>query len=988
MKLRKVLSLLVAFAMILTASAAFAYTDVAVDSDAYEAVTGLSALNILTGYEDGTFAPEGKVKRSEMAAIIMRALGVNTSIQTNTIFSDVTAAHWASGAIAEAFGAGVINGRSLQYAADGVTVVGGTFDPDAEVSYDEAVKMIVAAMGYGLKAESMVKPGVNPFPTAYNLIADQKGITDGVEKTVGGASRATIAKLVWNALPVNLMEQTAYGSQEEFKEVDDKSLLLTKQRAVLVEAKIGALSLDPADTEITLVDPELDDVAEYKYDESVFATLDKGACDFAGLQGLKVKVLVDVKDKNDPVVIAAFPSSANKTLTVNAKLFVGIDEDDDVIRYYKSLDSTTVNKSSKVNDTVTVYKNLEVCGDTFAEIAENGDYDVLRFVDTDNDGYYDTLFVDDYASFVVSDADAESYTILADNDAYNTGVETEIVLDPEDEEVSWKMADENGKELTIADVAVGDVITYAKSEIDGFAYWDITVCKSSAVTGTVDQVKEVKNRAKGVSVYAYTVDGKDYMLNWTETTDGDAALKVGEAGTFQITADGKIINVKIDEAVRNFGVVLAVKLNDSAWSTDVQAMLLKADGTVETVSFADKVTLNNDETKTEEDDLDADAIDTAVVAAGRVVMYELNAEGEIKALAYGAGIKAKDDDYKVAELDGAYAESSAKLDGQYLVEGSVVVALKGAVDDDASDEYDAADKKNYSLITTSSLVDGDEYTGYAVVDENKEVVLVVVEDFVVNPAFDGAAMYVTGKSTVAVDGESRTKLFGVIGNEAVEYVLAEDTKVVAMGEVAELATLSAKALVEGDVIQFTVNGAGEIDSYRPVVKMDGTKAKFLAIADKAELNKEDNATDDAVAVALYAVETEADEEFVLTKDVIEAFIDVDDDYVLNDGFGVAGFVNKVNNNNVGLFFYQTDDGETEKDWASNNYVDVAGDASVYAFVNSDAYGSGYEVKSISSLQTFAQRGSVLSRTDDILYIFKYDDEVVVNYVIDVKGNNK
>jgi len=1074
MKLRKVLSLLVAFAMIVTASTAMAFTDVAVDSEAYEAVTGLSALKILEGKGEGIFEPEGKVKRSEMAAIIMRALGVNTSARANTIFTDVSSDHWASGAIAEAFGAGIINGRSLQYAADGVTPVSGRFDPDAEVTVDEAVKMIVAAMGYNLKAESMVKPGVNPFPTAYNLIADQKGITDGVEKTVGGASRGTIAQLVWNALPVELMEQTEWGSDETFKEVTDKSLLFSKQRAVLMEAKITNLSLDPEEKMINFSSVALDDVATNNYkvnttgsttsyvDYTKFTSLDKGACEFAGLQGLKVKVLVDIEDTNNYEVIAVFPAASNKTLTVDAPLFKQINGN--VIEYYKTADSSTLNKSSKIEGQVTVYSNLiEVPygivtpavpgvdangdgdytdpGDTapvpevrdtpatlignVASLTSNPGNTTLRFVDTDNNGYYDTLFVDNYASFVVGSVDAEAYNIMGStaNSIYNSYMtytamnkdyDYDLTLDPESTTVDWVMTDEAGKELTVADVNVGDVITYAMS-YDGTNYfYDITVCKASAVTGTIDQVKEVKNRVDGNTYYFYTIDGKDYQLNQSETNANASKLNAGESGTFQITANGKIIAVTLDEAVRNFAAVVGFGAEKGSFNKDLQMMVMKADGSVETLSFADEYYNNNTTTKTTESTVlasadtntndvpdDVDTLAAAVLSAGKVVMFELNSKGEVKGLYYGAGIATKtSNDYKYKSISGAYAQASERLAGEYLVDSSAIIA--------ADTTLAAADKKKeFSAITKGSFLDGDTYTGTVVVDENREVVFALVENFKVYPAYDSAPMYVTGKSVVSVDDSERTKLFGIVGNDAVEYVLAEDYDVVEMGRSNDtrwttdtgLDTLSKKALVEGDVIQFTVNGAGEIDAYRPLVKVDGTAIKFLAVAGMTDMSNstyENNAkvasTATPATVKLYSVSTNTG--LVLDATAIQNGLTNSGSYPMYDGFGVVGHLNRISGNNVGLFAYAGTPyaGSTDaqlKEWLSNNYVDVAGNANVYTFVNSDSdsYADGYTVKTLAALKTYNSTGA-LNKTDDVLYIFKYDGEVVLQYAVDVKADNK
>ncbi|MBR5506070.1 MAG: S-layer homology domain-containing protein, partial [Clostridia bacterium] len=65
--LKKVLALVVALTMVLGTVGFAAYTDVAEDAGEYTAVSTLSSLSILTGYEDGSFKPDGDITRAEFA---------------------------------------------------------------------------------------------------------------------------------------------------------------------------------------------------------------------------------------------------------------------------------------------------------------------------------------------------------------------------------------------------------------------------------------------------------------------------------------------------------------------------------------------------------------------------------------------------------------------------------------------------------------------------------------------------------------------------------------------------------------------------------------------------------------------------------------------------------------------------------------------------------------------------------------------------------
>ncbi|MEA4832583.1 MAG: S-layer homology domain-containing protein [Oscillospiraceae bacterium] len=129
----------------------------------YKNVVLLYELGILKGYEETdasgaavlNIGLDRNVTRSEMAAFIFRLITtyVDKDLQggTNaTTFTDLTENEWYINYINWCVNKGIINGRDAN-----------SFDPDANVSYDEAIKMVVASLGYtGL---------VYPFGYNYQL---------------------------------------------------------------------------------------------------------------------------------------------------------------------------------------------------------------------------------------------------------------------------------------------------------------------------------------------------------------------------------------------------------------------------------------------------------------------------------------------------------------------------------------------------------------------------------------------------------------------------------------------------------------------------------------------------------------------------------------------------------------------------------------------------------------------------------------------------
>ena len=200
--LKKVLALVVALTMVL-GTVSFAFTDVAEDSDVYTAVQTLSSLSILNGYEDGTFGPEKDITRAEFATVVCRALGLGNPAKGATQFADVPADHWAAGYINLVAGQGIVNGYG-----------DGNFGPEDNVTYEQAVKMLVVALGFEPMAAQ--KGG---YPTGYLVVANTYGLTEGVNAPAdaAAANRGVVAHLTYNALDIPMMAQTGFGTNVEFK---------------------------------------------------------------------------------------------------------------------------------------------------------------------------------------------------------------------------------------------------------------------------------------------------------------------------------------------------------------------------------------------------------------------------------------------------------------------------------------------------------------------------------------------------------------------------------------------------------------------------------------------------------------------------------------------------------------------------------------------------------------------------------------------------
>jgi hypothetical protein len=76
----------------------------------------------------------------------------------------------------------------------------GTFKPDATVSFDEAVTMILRALGY---TDASLR---GAWPTNYKIKAIDLGLYDDTSQQTGGADRGNVAIMLFNALGLQIVE--------------------------------------------------------------------------------------------------------------------------------------------------------------------------------------------------------------------------------------------------------------------------------------------------------------------------------------------------------------------------------------------------------------------------------------------------------------------------------------------------------------------------------------------------------------------------------------------------------------------------------------------------------------------------------------------------------------------------------------------------------------------------------------------------------------
>ena len=278
-----------------------------------EAVDACTALNIIGGYPDGSFKPEGNITRAEVTKMICVALngGKNPAVSTNTTptFSDVrnnANAAWAEGYIESCAAQGIVSG-----------VGGGKFAPAGNVTGTQLAKMLLVALGYKADIEGFTG---SAWATNVNIRATQKGLYKDLEKmdTNAAITRDNAAQMVWNALQAKEVKYeytlvSENGTLTSKTTLVDKDLTLLKDKydSDITKGVVTSIGHNSKGYLVTI-----DTLAKDSKNEEITVNLSKVEKDPTDLVGKAVKALYKATDD----VYGIYVDDENTATVVNTTL--------------------------------------------------------------------------------------------------------------------------------------------------------------------------------------------------------------------------------------------------------------------------------------------------------------------------------------------------------------------------------------------------------------------------------------------------------------------------------------------------------------------------------------------------------------------------------------------------------------------------------------------------------------------------------------------
>ncbi len=558
--LKKLLATTVALATMFSLTATAAFNDEAgINSDLVADVELLTALNIIKGDTQGNFNPEKTITRAEAAKMVyvLKMKGNDDGAAGwagASTFTD-TKWHWAEGYIAYCANVGIIDG-----------VGNGRFNPEGQVTAAELAKMLLVVAGY--------RNDYTGFTWQQAVIADgmDSGLFDEYDLAYSAAApRQWAAKLFTNTInvvkkPVYIMgEIVSYGPT-----FGQSNLEMVTTEGIVTATRDIELDATPANNE-----NGDNRYSKIKVDSDTYL-LDYDIPD--SLLGQKVTVITkgepstsqsnDVKVYGVSAVQSTFTEVALDAIsgkTTGGKYVVTIDGQE-----YSYADG---------NVELTTYVNYApATARKISELCNINSSDLVKLVDSDDDGLFDTALVTETAF-------AQVTQINPDRNIFRTN-------DSTGDDISVSTAEDFAQYNFLDSIQKDDIIAITPNYTSGSERFDVSL--ASMIEGTVESF--------GVdgdgNITSVNIDGKTYEFASTNMFAGGKYTDAMTSHEYYFT-DGKYIVFSTGELTAsaedqsNVAFVIDVAKvqntdsfgNPIADSFALKVQILKNDGSNEIVEY-------------------------------------------------------------------------------------------------------------------------------------------------------------------------------------------------------------------------------------------------------------------------------------------------------------------------------------------------------------------------------------------------------------------
>ena len=769
--LKKICSVLLVLCMAFSTVGAFAYNDVeeGKETTAVELVTGLG---IMSPDEDSEFGVKALVKRGEFALYVTKLMGYNVTVQATSkgYFDDVDTT--------------TLEGAAVDYLA-GVGAIpksGNEYNPNDEITYVEAVRVLLNAMGYGRVAA--INGG---FPGGYLKTATECELNNNVWKLTNSVlTKADAATLLYNALFVHPMETNYKG---EYAESDETLLEKTRDVYETIGIVAGYENTCLADGK-SLAENCVDIGGEI---------YEAGTTNIGDYVGYTVYAYYnEARDGSRTLVAFAPKKNANDAVTLAVD---EIEFNGERVEYYEG----NTKKKLKFSESAAViynggyYSEYESVEDLILDIPEGE----VTFLSNDSTGVANVIIIKEYKHLLVERVDTRDGRLYLKNGSPNAS--DDILLSNVMTVASYDLEKTvylDGKKIEFNEIQADDAVTMMKS-LDGSKV--ILEVSRTTVEGSITSISDDEI---GISGTKYPISA--YCVN---------TYSAGTTGTFSITTDGKFLGLAtgVKSSSSNYAYVLDVYCDNGPEEAYVE--LFTPDGEVKEYECASNIKINGQR-------VSYDEVPNKVLKS-EIVTVKIKSDGTIAQLNRPFDASSKLNYVNETEFIKNWNKSSVRYtDGimgmSFITEDTLIFSMP---------RFDKGNTSDYRILTVDDLTNRTyaDVTCYDVDRQGRASVLLIIEDPADSVDMGSDLFFVKEISyTINDDDEDICRIEGYEGGELVTLDFTEDSQSVTyedgwMNYVGnEDFDKGYLELNVGDAIQYSLDNDGNVAAYRLVFNNEQT----------------------------------------------------------------------------------------------------------------------------------------------------------------------
>lgn len=683
------------------------------------------------------------------------------------------------------------------------------FNPDTNITYNEAVKMMVVMIGYGYMAES-----TGGYPLGYVQAARRAGLIEGTTPISGTIDAKTAKKLIFNLLNSNVSPVGVKQGTTVYME-DGRSCLYSVHNLIRTEGIVTETDYNSykEDKIVHSRSKIMVNRVEYTYSGATPELLGKNVCIYYDRTTQEAKILFE--KKNSELVIR---KSDIKDIS------------DGAVSYYsgdRQLKCNILGARYVYNGRVSNKKADE----EWKNNNWDGDCTYIRLLDNDNDKVFEYIYVYDYFYVNAEKVDHLTKSII------DVNVKTNAGFIPEKDDAVYFVTDVEGKAIEFEDLTGGNLLAIAQSH-DGEI---VTIRTMSRIAEGV--VKSVRRDGSG--------DAEEICINdvWYEVSpyakrNYKNILGTTGKGIFALGLNGEIVTVSVSDRIVRYGYLINAGNLKDTFTDNIKLRILTTSGEIE-IFDAERVSFDAMSTK-----LKGNAIITALGGAGTVtpqlIRYATDDKGMVVHIDLAAAATTADDPSALMknpddslmsysfEKDGApktiftYRSGGRSCSPYFNLNNTQIFAVPLAAD------IKSAEDERFLVADYSMLVSGRDYEFKVFdLDENGSAGAVVIEIDDNKTSWgkftqSGAYMVEAVESVIIPTGEMGKKLY-VYGSDGYKEFYLEGDKEkrlgidIEAGDIIELVANNSNNTIK--TVSQIISGSGEM----PVRGSNAAADKFRDI---------------------------------------------------------------------------------------------------------------------------------------------------------------